>query len=45
MKLAWLCYYEEGDNSPEFRLTEPEEFMFWKVVPIVFAEVVRGLKF
>lgn len=43
MKLAWLVwrYEEDKDNFPEIRFAEPEEGWYYKVIPIVYAEIVK----
>jgi hypothetical protein len=46
MKLAWLCYdYDEWIKSPnkdyvavpEIRFEEPPPYMYYKIIPIVYA--------
>lgn len=51
MKLAWICYNAEWDNEKEiYRLsydhpiivfTEPDKFDYYKIVPIVYAEIEK----
>jgi hypothetical protein len=44
MKLAWLCYkftYDE-DYNVVIVFEEPESWEYSKVVPIVYAEIVKG---
>lgn len=40
MKLAWLCYDQFGDIVIKFE--EPDRRMnsYWKIVPIVWTEIV-----
>lgn len=38
MKLAWLCYpYEDDPSIIEIQFSEPREYKYWKVEPIVYA--------
>ena len=38
MKLAWLCYlHDEEDSPPVVCFVEPERWIWRKVVPIVYA--------
>lgn len=46
MKLAWLCYdvIENGGEIGELeikciRFVEPRDYEFYKIVPIVYAEI------
>lgn len=42
MKLAWLVYrYEDDPNHCEIQLGEPERWLYYKVIPIVYAEIQR----
>ena len=41
-KLAWLCYDNEDIENgypPNIRFSEPEKWMYSKVIPIVYFEV------
>ena len=41
MKLGWLVWrYDDDDDTPEFHTTEPENF-WYKVVLIVYTEIVE----
>ena len=42
MKLAWICYddYEEYPTV-EIKFEEPNHYMYSRVVPIVYAEIVE----
>lgn len=39
MKLAWICYDDPEDSRPVIKFSEPEPYMFWRIVPIVYAEI------
>lgn len=48
MKLAWLCYdvRENGGEASELefkciRFVEPSDYEFYKIVPIVYAEIAE----
>lgn len=49
MKLAWLCYKEKEDyeglgrlpGKPVILFFEPDEYEYYMVVPIVYAELVK----
>jgi hypothetical protein len=39
MYMAWLCYphtYDLDDNEPEIKFSEPESWMYDKILPIQF---------
>lgn len=40
MKLGWLCW-GEFDTHPTLYEEEPESYLFVRIVPIVYAEVVK----
>jgi hypothetical protein len=40
MKLAWLCYTTDEDSYPTIQFEEPSRYSWFKVVPIVYAEIV-----
>ena len=37
MKLAWLCYNNEG--AAEIKFDEPERWQYNNIVPIVYAKI------
>lgn len=39
MKLAWLCYNDEGEGEVEIKFDEPESWQYNKIVPIVYAKI------
>lgn len=42
MKLAWLCYthsWHEASRGVVIEFTEPESWRYFKIVPIVYAEI------
>ena len=40
MKLAWICYDDDEDYPQVFiKFTEPESYMYSRIVPIVYAEI------
>jgi hypothetical protein len=43
MKLAWLCwrYDDDGYSDARIEFKEPEPYEYFKVIPIVFMEVVE----
>lgn len=47
MKLAWICYdfdYELDKvmDKPRIVFSQPDEYMYYMVVPIVFAELEKN---
>ncbi len=40
MKLAWLVWRYE-DDAPSIRFEEPEEYLWVKIVPIVYTEIQK----
>ncbi len=46
MRLAWLCYRFEAEDEedleePVIKFVEPERWLYAKVIPIVFAEIIK----
>jgi hypothetical protein len=44
MKLAWLCYtngYDLDEQEIIIKFEEPESWQYAKIVPIVYAEIVK----
>ena len=43
MKLAWICYLHEGweQERPILLFEEPEYWLYDRVIPIVYAEIVK----
>lgn len=41
MKLAWIVYDEADDPYPVIKFEEPDPGHYYKVVPIVYAEIIR----
>lgn len=40
MKIAWMCWFDEGDK-PIIVFEEPENWYYAKIVQIVYAEVAK----
>ncbi len=43
MKLAWLCWessWIEDDEGPIILFEKPEEYVYTKIIPIVYMEIV-----
>lgn len=46
MKIAWLCYthtsiYLEEEQEVVIEFKEPESWKYAKIVPIVYAEIIK----
>jgi hypothetical protein len=41
MKLAWLVWRDDESDSPEIHFSEPYEHYHFKIVPIVYSEIVE----